>query len=165
MVADTGPSCIDTLTMEDSGSFTSAETQVDIRHPDETAPLMPVTVLSNRQRCLSQCCFLSDLYYLFLLAQGAMLILCMTYFWISLILDNYSKESREIPHWLMRSNYNQEVNHVPRFVNMKRFLKFAIAYNFFGILNYIIFTAIVVKSQIFLGLSIVCRNLNHLLEF
>ena len=31
----------------------------------------------------------------------------------------------------MRSNYNQEVNHVPLFVNMKRFLKFAIAYNFF----------------------------------
>ena len=65
MVADTGPSSIDTLTMEDSGSFTSADPQVDIRHPDETAPLMPVTVLSNRQRCLSQCCFLSDLYYLF----------------------------------------------------------------------------------------------------
>ena len=86
MVADTGPCCIDTLTMEDSGSFTSADPQVDIRHPDETAPLMPVTVLSNRQRCLSQSCFLSDLYYLFLLAQGAMLILCMTYFWISLIL-------------------------------------------------------------------------------
>ena len=28
MVADTGPSCIDTLTMEDSGSFTSADPQV-----------------------------------------------------------------------------------------------------------------------------------------
>lgn len=65
----------------------------------------------------------------------------------------------------MRSNYNQEVNHVPLFVNIKRFLRFAIAYNFFGILNYIIFTAIVVKSQMFLGLSIVCRSLNHLLKF
>ena len=139
MAADTGPNCIDTLTMEDTERFTSADPQVDIRLPEETAPLIPVTNSSNRQRF----CFFSDLYYSFLLAQGAMLILSITFFWISL----------------------QSGSEPCTSVNMMRFVKFSIAYDFFGTLNCIIFTAIVVKSQIFVGFSIVFRNLIHLPKF
>ena len=164
MAADTGPSCIDTLTIEDSGGFTSADPQVDIRPSDETAPLMPVTVSSNCQRCLSQSCFLSDLYYPFLLAQGTMLILSLTYFWISLT-----------PLLLQKITGNTSLTDAIQlkpgsescmlFVSNKKFFQFVIAYNFFATLNCIIFTAIVVKSQIFVGFSIVGRNLIHLPKF
>ena len=164
MAADTGPSCIDTLKIDDSGGFTSADPQVDIRPSDETAPLMPVTGSSNCQRCLSQSCFLSDLYYPFLLAQGTMLILSLTYFWISLT-----------PLLLQKITGNTSLTDAIQlkpgsescmlFVSNKKFFQFAIAYNFFATLNCIIFTAIVVKSQIFVGFSIVGRNLIHLPKF
>ena len=163
MAADTGPSCIDTLTIEDSGGFTSADPQVDIRPSDETAPLMPVTVSSNCQRCISQC-FLSDLYYQFLLAQGTMLILSLTYFWISLtplLLQKIKGNTSLIDAIQLKPGSESCM----LFVSKKKFFQFAIAYNFFATLNCIIFTAIVVKSQIFVGFSIVGRNLIHLPKF
>ena len=164
MAADTGPSCIDTLTREDSGGFTSADPQVDIRPSDETTPLMPVTVSSNCQRCLSQSCFLSDLYYPFLLAQGTMLILSLTYFWISLT-PLLLQKITGITSLTDAIQLKPGSESCMLFVSNKKFFQFVIAYNFFATLNCIIFTAIVVKSQIFVGFSIVGRNLIHLPKF
>ena len=164
MAADTGPSCIDTLKIDDSGGFTSADPQVDIRPSDETAPLMPVTGSSNCQRCLSQCCFLSDLYYPFLLAQGTMLGLSLTYFWISLTpsLLQKIKGNTSLTDAIQLKPGNESCM---LFVSKKKFFQFTIAYDFFATLNCIIFTVIVVKSQIFVGFSIVGRNLIHLPKF
>ena len=164
MAADTGPSCIDTLKIDDSGGFTSADPQVDIRPSDETAPLMPVTGSSNCQRCLSQCCFLSDLYYPFLLAQGTMLGLSLTYFWISLTpsLLQKIKGNTSLTDAIQLKPGNESCM---LFVSKKKFFQFTIAYDFSATLNCIIFTVIVVKSQIFVGFSIVGRNLIHLPKF
>ena len=105
--------------------------------------------------------FLSDLYYPFLLAQGTMLILSLTYFWISLtpLLLKKIKGNTSLTDAIQLKPGNESCM---LFVSKKKFFQFAIAYNFFATLNCIIFTAIVVKSQIFVGFSIVGRNLIHL---
>ena len=108
--------------------------------------------------------FLSDLYYPFLLAQGTMLILSLTYFWISLtpLLLKKIKGNTSLTDAIQLKPGNESCM---LFVSKKKFFQFAIAYNFFATLNCIIFTAIVVKSQIFVGFSIVGRNLIHLPKF
>ena len=108
--------------------------------------------------------FLSDLYYPFLLAQGTMLILSLTYFWISLtplLLQKIKGNTSLIDAIQLKPGSESCM----LFVSKKKFFQFAIAYNFFATLNCIIFTAIVVKSQIFVGFSIVGRNLIHLPKF
>ena len=125
---------------------------------------MPVTVSSNCQRFLSQSCFLSDLYYPFLLAQGTMLGLSLTYFWISLTpsLLQKIKGNTSLTDAIQLKPGNESCM---LFVSKKKFFQFTIAYDFFATLNCIIFTVIVVKSQIFVGFSIVGRNLIHLPKF
>ena len=57
------------------------------------------------------------------------------------------------------------MNHVCCLLARRNFSNLQSRIIFFATFNYIIFTAIVVKSQIFVGFSIVGRNLIHLPKF
>ena len=152
MAADTGPNCVDTVTMEDSGSFTSADPQSDVGHPNETTPLIPEVNSSNRQRYVSLRCSFSVLYCLLLVAQVVALLSCFTAITLSLLETNTTKS-------------HQKSGRCALCVYKEIAYAFSIFYDFIGTVNCSIYIAIIVKPPGFVGYSTVGRNLIHLPKF
>ena len=152
MAADTGPNCVDTVTMEDSGSFTSADPQFDVGHPNETTPLIPEVNSSNRQRYVSSRCSFSVLYCLLLVAQ---VVALLSFFITDILLLSETNTTKS----------HQKSGRYALCVYKEITYAFSIFCDFIGTVNCSIFIAIIVKSPGFVGYLTVGRNLIHLPKF
>ena len=143
MAADIDPNCVDTATMEDSGSFTSADSQFDVGRPNETARLIPEVNSSNHQRFIFLRCSSSVLYRFLLVAQVVALLL-----FITIDISSISKTDM-----ICALPYKEIL------------LALSVVYDFIGTVNCSIYIAIIVKSPGFVGYLTVGRNLIHLPKF
>ena len=143
MAADIGPNCVDTAIMEDSGSFTSADSQFDVGRPNETTRLIPEVNSSNHQRFIFLRCSSSVLYRFLLVAQVVALL--------SLITIDISSTLKTD---MICALPCKEIS-----------LALSVVYDFIGTVNCSIYIAIIVKSPGFVGYLTVGRNLIHLPKF